>query len=343
MTELLFSGSGIGESFESDRCGLPPSFPTILNIPRFLDKIQAGGALFLGTLGAILHFFLIFIVIKYRPLLHYSLLIAMGVVGNGLLNSVLISPIIFVSGMVGEWVFGLTMCQITGLLHDGAVCFRVILNVAVSLNHILSIFTPLFYTNRHRVIGITLSLIPWILAIIRGVGNLSFVFDCYAYVPTFKLCTGYRGCTDSCPEHLLFWVMFLFFGLLGPFIFAILIFFKNKRTLPVAVGDFTSERSSREIIKKASSTIILLNFTSIGFMVPAYLFYSLQLLYGKPNSAIIIMGMLIGRVSYYLVPIGDALVMLYHRDIWDKVMIVYNSFYPPLPVTEPTIIRPTFL
>ena len=102
----------------SYRCGLPPVFPPALNIPQAIDYIQAAIAITAGLVGCLLNLLLLFMIIKYKSLHQRLMYLALQIALVDLLYTVTIPPVIFTSGITGEYQFGDFMCNILGFIHD---------------------------------------------------------------------------------------------------------------------------------------------------------------------------------------------------------------------------------
>ena len=61
-------------------------------------------------------------------------------------------------------------------------------------------------------------------------------------------------------------------------------------------------------------TMFILLMSVIGCTTPAFLLYGVQFLLPKPNSAILIVNMMIGRTCFNLLPIVDSIAIMRHRE-----------------------------
>ena len=213
----------------SYRCDLPPVFPPVLNIPQAIDYIQSIIAITAGLVGCLLNVLLLFMIIKYKSLHQRLMYLALQIVLVNLLYTVTIPPVIFTSGITGEYQFGDFMCNIIGFIHDFFAIFRFTMTLILALDRFVSVFCPFFYKrNSFRLICVLLVMV-YIVSFVRVILPLSGIMGCFLYVHTQKTCTAFSGCSDGC--LILFVCTILFavsFGIISPLILYIILFCKTR-------------------------------------------------------------------------------------------------------------------
>ena len=209
----------------SFRCDLPPT----LNIPQAINYIQATIAITTGLVGCLLNVLLLFMIIKYKSLHQRLMYLALQIVLINLLYTVTIPPVIFTSGITGEYQFGDFMCNIIGFIHDFFPTFRFTMTLILALDRFISVFCPFFYMrNSFRLICVLLVMV-YIVSFVRVILPLSGIMGCFLYVHIQKTCTTFSGCSDGC--LILFVGNALFtvsFGIISPLILYIILFCKTR-------------------------------------------------------------------------------------------------------------------
>ena len=213
----------------SYRCGLPPFFPPDLNIPQAINYIQATIAITAGLIGCLLNVLLLFMIIKYKSLHQRLMYLALQIVLVDLLYTVTIPPVIFTSGITGEYQFGDFMCNILGFIHDFFAIFRFTMTLILALDRFVSVFCPFFYMrNSFRFICVLLVMV-YIVSFVRVILPLSGIMGCFLYVHTQKTCTAFSGCSDGCLILIVCSSLFIVsFGIISPLILYIILFCKTR-------------------------------------------------------------------------------------------------------------------
>ena len=213
----------------SYRCDLPPVFPTDLNIPQAINYIQATIAITTGLIGCLLNVLLLFMIIKYKSLHQRLMYLALQIVLVDLLYTVTIPPVIFTSGITGEYQFGDFMCNILGFIHDFFAIFRFTMTLILALDRFISVFCPFFYMrNSFRLICVLLVMV-YIVSFVRVILPLSGIMGCFLYVHTQKTCTAFSGCSDGCLILIVCSSLFIVsFGMISPLILYVILFCKTR-------------------------------------------------------------------------------------------------------------------
>ena len=198
MTLMNDSMTMMNTSASSFRCGLPPFFPPALNIPQAINYIQATIAITVGLVGCLLNVLLLFTIIKYKSLHQRLMYLALQIVLVDLLYTVTIPPVIFTSGITGEYQFGDFMCNILGFIHDFFAIFRFTMTLMLALDRFISVFCPFFYKRNSFHFICVLLVIVYIVSFVRVILPLSGIMGCFLYVHTQKTCTAFSGCSGGC-------------------------------------------------------------------------------------------------------------------------------------------------
>jgi len=183
---------------ESYPCDLPPFISPQLEIPEVVNILQAAIAVAAALMSAPVNIYLFIIIIKYPELHQRSLFLSIQIIGIEILYHLTVPAIILVSTVYGQWVLGDVVCEIIGMINDGFAMFRFSMTFVLTVDRFLSVYKPFFYVKRGKLVSWSLSAAVWLLTLIRVVLPLVGIMDCYAYIPTFKTCTLYPGCSGMC-------------------------------------------------------------------------------------------------------------------------------------------------
>ena len=229
MTLMNDSMTMMNTSASSFRCGLPPFFPPALNIPQAINYIQATIAITVGLVGCLLNVLLLFTIIKYKSLHQRLMYLALQIVLVDLLYTVTIPPVIFTSGITGEYQFGDFMCNILGFIHDFFAIFRFTMTLMLALDRFISVFCPFFYKRNSFHFICVLLVIVYIVSFVRVILPLSGIMGCFLYVHTQKTCTAFSGCSGGCFILIVCSSLFIISsGMVFPLILYIILFCKTK-------------------------------------------------------------------------------------------------------------------
>ncbi len=299
---------------------IPPPITTTLGVPDILNKLQAGIVLLMGTLSLLLGISLLYLVVKYPSLRRYSLLFAIQVVLAGVMSSVVTAPAIFVSEMAGSWVFGSVMCNIVGFIQDGTASLRIFLTAASSFNFTMAVFSPSLFKRHRFVLCVSLSLLAWMLSLLRVLGSASSAFDCYAYVPELRLCTAYyRRCSSACSTYGLVWLVVLSCTIAASALLYGLVFIKEwKTSFLMQRRETTSEQQEEHSggQKHVVNFALFLLFFSVSFgSIVAFFPHSAQVILGRPNSFLFLVQGFVASPVYYSTLALDAIAVLSHKDV----------------------------
>ena len=323
----------------SYHCNLPPHFPTALEIPEAVNIIQACIAVLSAVISLPLNFYLSIIIVKFPVLHQRSLYLSLQIIVVDILYHLLIPATILISTIHGEWIFGRVACNITGMIHDGFAMYRFTMTFVFTIDRFISVYKPFF--KHGALIAWTLSTIMWLVTIIRVIFPLSGILNCYTYIPAFKTCTAFPGCSNSC-EYFVEWSVGLIIltGVVLPLCLYIAIYFIIRRiiiyheSMQVSIQKGRRRESKENRIihvynhmqhnRKRFVTIFLL-LTSIAGNTPAFTLYIASLFYQKPNQILFIVNMLIGRTAFNFIAVFDSLAFTRHQDIKDVSSKLFKS------------------
>lgn len=226
MNNASFSGNITMEVYP---CDLPPFFPPSFDIPASINYIQACIALLLGLIGFLLNLFILVMVVSYKILHQRLMYLALQIVCIDLVYTLTIPPVIFASGVSGEWLLGEAMCNILGIVHDFFAMFRFTTTLVLTLDRFISVFWPFFYSRRSLYFVLGISSAMYVVSILRALLPVTGILSCYVYIPTQKTCTAFSGCSTGC-----FWFIVgstatvIIFGALIPLLLYIVLFCKIR-------------------------------------------------------------------------------------------------------------------
>ena len=311
------------------RCNLPPFLPPFLEISEAVNIIQAVIAVLCAVIGLPVNTFLFIIILKHRELHQRSLYLSLPIIFVEVLYHLVIPATILVSSIKGEWIFGEVVCSITGMIQDGFAMYRFTMTSVFTIDRFISVYKP--FSKHVGIIAWTLSAIMWLITFIRIVLPLPGILDCYTYVPTFKTCTAFTGCSDNC-EYFVAWSIGLIIitGVILPLLLYVAIFFIVHRIMKYHKSIQTSIKAARKNDSKTNEMNRVYNYIqhnrkrfitvsliliSIAGSTPAFTLYMASIFYRTPNKVLFILNMLIGRTSFNLIPVFDSLAFTRHQDI----------------------------
>ena len=312
----------------SYHCNLPPFFPPTLQIPAAVNSIQACIAVLSAVISLPLNFFLFIIIVKFPVLHQRSLYLSLQIILVEILYHLLIPATILISTIHGEWIFGRVACNITGMIHDGFAMYRFTMTFVFTVDRFISVHKPFF---RHGAsIAWILTAFVWLVTLIRVILPLSGILDCYTYISTFKTCTAYPGCSNSC-GYFVGWSVgvVVLTGVVLPLCLYIVIFFIVRRIIRYhqstqdSIRKGRSEHQENKIILVYNSVIqnrkkfvtLFILLISIAGTTPAFTLYIASVFHQEPNTVLFIVNMLVGRTSFNFIPVFDSLAFMRHQDI----------------------------
>ncbi|KAL9965698.1 hypothetical protein ACROYT_G029536 [Oculina patagonica] len=152
----------------------------------FVTGIVVIGITIIGVIGNVLT---LFVIIRYEPLRDVTGMFLANLAIADLLQSILGMPLIATSAFRHQWIFGETLCTISGLTNSLFCITSVLTLTAVSVDRWLAIVYPLNYRSWLTVVRarIVLTYI-WLQALF--VASLPVLgWSRYAYLPYEFICT----------------------------------------------------------------------------------------------------------------------------------------------------------
>ena len=204
---------------------------------------------------------------------------------------------------------------------------RFSMTFVLTVDRFIYIFGPFFYSKHGGRVAWILSGLMWILSLLRISIPLYGLLDCYTYIPTFKTCTVFSGCSRSCEYFAAVSIGFIVTsGVILPLILYVIIFVRVKQILRrhTTISQNNSENVRRNIQqafvklqqrKKTLITMFLLMVSIVGGTTPAFTLYIISLFYRVTNRTIFIVNMLVGRTFFNSIPIFDAIAFTRHGDV----------------------------
>ena len=303
-------------AFAEFRCGIPPYLPA--TVPAVIDSIQAAIVLTIAILSVLLNGTVVFLVAAFRNLHQRSFYLALQLNILHIIFATTVMVSIFVSAIARKWVFGEAVCQIMGMLHDGINNGRFLLTLVFTLDRLFTVFMPFYYAKHGGKISAAMSAFMWSLSLIRATVPLKGGLDCYAYLPTFKTCTAV-ACSNACQANTLLFVAlshslggFVSFGLY------LILFWKAKklrrRTAPFECQEQSASRAKHE--RRVRTTYLILFLTLVGCTTPPFILYLTRFtITGIPPPTLIMLHILVGRTTHYLLTVADPIVIMRNHSV----------------------------
>lgn len=308
------------------RCGLPPNFPPSLGIHDAVNKVQAVIAVTTAIIGLPLNIYLLVIIIRFKLLHQQSLFLCLQIIAVEVLYHMVVPITIMTSGITGVWIFGEVFCNINGMIHDLFAIFRFSMTFVITIDRFICIFGPYFYARHGGKLAWFLSGSMWVISLVRIIVPLYGILDCYYYIPTFKTCTIYSGCSEECEYFAAVSISFIVLsGVVLPLSLYVMIFIKVKNITKghtIGYNNSTNLRTNIQyaFVKKLQRnktlvTAFLLLISIVGGTTPAFTMYIVAIFYREPNAVLFIVNMIIGRTFFNLIPVFDAIAFTRHTDI----------------------------
>ena len=326
----VVNGSGLEDLPENDtifRCNQPSSFPPALGIHDSINQVQATIATATALVGLPMNIYLTIIILRYKTLHQRALFLSLQITIIEIVYHAVVPTTILTSGIMGTWVFGEFFCNVTGMIHDAFAMVRFSMTFVLTVDRFIYIFGPFFYSKYGGRVAWILSGLMWILSLLRICIPLYGLLDCYTYIPTFKTCTVFAGCSRSCEYFAAVSIGFIVIsGVILPLILYVIIFVKVKQILKqhTTVSQNNSENVRRNIQqafvklqqrKKILITMFWLLVSIVGGTTPAFSLYIISLFYRVIDRRIFIINMLVGRTFFNCIPIFDAIAFTRHGDV----------------------------
>ena len=321
-----YSVDGNSTTLSEFRCGIPPYLPA--SFPAVVDSIQAAIVLTVAILAVLLNGTVVFLVAAFQNLRQRSFFLALQLNISHIIFATTIMGTIFVSAVTQRWLFGEALCQIIGMLHDGLTCVRFLLMLVFTLDRLLTVFSPFYYAKHGGKISAAMSAVVWIVNFIQVTLSLRGGLDCYAYLPTFKTCAAVV-CSDACQANtLLFVTLTYFFGGVVSFGLYLILFWKAKKLKrKIAPSDGQEQRASTaKHERRVRTTYLILFITLIGCTTPPFVLFIIQFtITGMSPSSLLILHILVGRTTFYLLTIADPIVIMRNHSVRETFTAIKKS------------------
>ena len=317
------------------RSCLPPE--TIPGVPPAVVITQ--GVLFaiINVLSLSLNGFVLFAIIRFKILQQRTFILALQIIIPHFVASFTVLPTSVAAAFGDRWYFGSIGCNILGVLHDAHLSIRYLFMLVLVLDRIFNVFMP-FFSIRHgaKLAGI-MSLIAWLIIIVRITLSLEGVLSCYAYVPILKACTGIGSCSTACKVYLATWITaVVLFTQVVPFFLSISMCVKgqrlNKRRPSVASTDSMMSEDGKGVTPRpvnpirqwrhdyrAMTTVVIFFVAFIICTLPPFILYFIQFVIFNslgifPPPSFSAVYMLVGSTLLYFQTVADPIVIMRNRD-----------------------------
>ena len=191
-------------------------------------------------------------------------------------------------------------------------------------------------------LAIIMSLVAWLIVVVRIILSLEGVLSCYAYVPVLKACTGIGGCSTACSALLATWITCaVLFAQVVPFFLSIVMCIKgqrlNKRRPSVASTDSMISEDRNGVTPqpvnliqqwrhdyRAMTTVVIFFIALIICTLPPFILYFIQFVifrsvgFFSPSSYSAVY-MLVGSTLLYFQTVADPIVIMRNRDFTSSV------------------------
>ena len=315
------------------RSCLPPE--TIPGVPPAVVITQ--GVLFaiINVLSLGLNGFVLFAIIRFKILQQRTFILALQIIIPHFIASFTVLPTSVAAAFGDRWYFGSIGCNILGVLHDAHLSIRYLFMLVLVLDRIFNVFMP-FFSIRHgaKLAGI-MSLIAWLIIIVRITLSLEGVLSCYAYVPILKACTGIGSCSTACNAYLATWITCAVLSTqVVPFFLSIAMCMKgrrlSRRCSTSSNNSFTSTRSTDQTVanhqpqhwhyeSRTMTTVIILFIAFIICTLPPFILYFIQFviftslgIFPPPSFSAVYM--LVGSTLLYFQTVADPIVIMRNQD-----------------------------
>ena len=228
-------------TISNSRCTIPNLAP---RFPVAVDHLQAVITVALIAASLAMNVTAARFIWKYRKTERRTFLLSLLLVYFNLQYTFTILPIVFISCMAREWIFGEGLCVLVGGLRDFFFAGHFMMLIMLAVDHFLTIFVPSFYERHKGKMAVGMFLSPFLVGMIRFITCASF--DCIAYVSTQKVCSvaGAWGVSCAIFHHLLL-LSVTSCGIMIPTILCSIVYTKLRRLDKKAV---LSEENRKQLI-----------------------------------------------------------------------------------------------
>ena len=231
--------------------------------------IQSVFFTFTFIVGSFLNTLVIVLVVKYKKLRTYSLLVALQIVALSLMLA-LLTAVSLVNAIANMWLFGEYVCAVTGLLITTATTVRSLLMCVFVIDRYLSVFWPFAYPKYRTKVMFVLSVASWVLSLLIGILLLPGLLDCYSFSQNGWVCSFDAGCNSSC-----FKIAITLFGIIlipimiFPIFFYARLYCKARQMKKSMANTCANGNSAHKLEWKATITFFLLFMTVFAMTLPS--------------------------------------------------------------------------
>jgi len=318
------------------RSCLPPE--TIPGVPSAVVITQGVIFTIINILSLGLNGFVLIAIIRFKALQQRTFIIALQIIVTHLIASFTVLPTSVASAFADKWLFGSIGCNILGVLHDLHLSVRYVFMLVLTLDRVFNVFMPFFYMKHGSKLAGIMSLIAWLILLVRIVLSIEGVFSCYAYVTILKACTGIGSCSSACNIYLATWITsVVLLTQITPFVLSIAMCIKGKilnRRLSVSSGTSIMTAMSdeppavtakRRPIRqwqhdsRAMTTVVILFIAFIVCTIPPFILYFIQFVIFNalgifPTPPFSAVYMLVGSTLLYFQTVADPIVIMRNQD-----------------------------
>ena len=284
--------------------------------------IQSVFFAFTFIVGSFLNTLVIVLVVKYKKLRTYSLLVALQIVALSLMLA-LLTAVSLVNAIANMWLFGEYVCAVTGLLITTATTVRSLLMCVFVIDRYLSVFWPFVYPKYRTKVMFVLSVASWVLSLLIGILLLPGLLDCYSFSQNGWVCSFDAGCNSSC-----FKIAITLFGIIlipimfFPIFFYARLYCKARQMKKSMTNTCANGNSAHKLEWKATITFFLLFMTVFAMTLPSIAISitigSIYTHVDPPPAAYALT--LFSSGVIYLVIVTDPIVIMRNRDMKEVLL-----------------------
>ena len=288
----------------------------------------------------VLNSFSIFLIIKFKHLRQTTFILALQVILVNLLSTLLATPIAIANAQAGEWILGVTFCNVSGAALNLLYQMRNWLMFMLVCDRFCTVFFPLRYPKVRIKVVVPLYIGTVLIALVNMITPI--VLDCMTFERLAWGCIIDDGCTNvqNCQTYRLISVaVATVMGSYIPMVMYIIIFIKARRirnqTAPSEQVESEEMRERKKQERRANTTYFFLFLSLFGVTFIPILGYLLvppilrAAEISNPNSFTPLpepfrIGFVLIRWTYDLLPIVDPISLMRNADV-RKALKIFRS------------------
>ena len=298
-------------------------------------QLEAIVVLLIYLVAFILNLFIGAVILTTKSLRQQRpLVLALQLIFINLLQGLTSAQTAFVAGITQSWLFGGFGCMVIGYLSFGLATYRWFVMFILCLDRFLSVYAPFKYPKFANAFTAMLTSVFLLLSSLHSLLPL-FGFGCYAFSVVILSCSLNWECPSVfCNLYYMFSSSSVFvLGGVVPLIMYVMMLrlaWKFRHSAETGTLEGREDHARRaQIIKseqRAMITFFVLFLTLVGLTLP---FYTVLLMDQ--------IGAVLGSVAridielfyfildvYFLLPIGDAIIIAWNRDILERVREIFR-------------------